>query len=50
MVSGGSLPLGGMHYSDLQAARLNNDEDIPAGAIGVGIGETDLNGHSLGPD
>jgi hypothetical protein len=38
---GRSLPLGsGMHYSDLQAARLNNDEDIPAGAIEVNIGET----------
>ena len=36
----GSLPLDGMHYSDLQAARLNNDEDIPAGAIEVDIGET----------
>jgi hypothetical protein len=28
-----------MYYSDLQASWLNNDEDIPAGAIEVDIGE-----------
>ena len=33
---GGSL----MQYSDLHAAQLNNDEDIPAGAIEVDIDET----------
>ena len=38
---GGSLPLGsGMQYSDLQAAQLNDDQGIPAGAIEVDIGET----------
>lgn len=34
-----SFPLGGMYYSDLQATRLTNDEDTPAGAIEVDIGE-----------
>src|SRR3954452_9009880 len=29
-----------MQYSDLQAARLNKDEDRPAGAIEVAISET----------
>jgi hypothetical protein len=28
-----------VYYSDLQAAWLNNDEDIPAGAIEVDTGE-----------
>lgn len=35
----GSPPLGGIYYSDLQAARLRNGEDIPAGTIGIDIGE-----------
>ncbi|KAL8835534.1 MAG: hypothetical protein Q9176_006883 [Flavoplaca citrina] len=35
----GSLPPGAMHYSDLQAARLNNEEDIPADTIETDIGE-----------
>ncbi|KAI4161740.1 MAG: hypothetical protein L6R39_000033 [Caloplaca ligustica] len=29
-----------MHYSDLQAARSNNDEDIPTGAITIDIGDS----------
>jgi hypothetical protein len=39
-VLGGSLSLSGMLYSDLQAARLKKDEDIPVGATEVDIGET----------
>jgi hypothetical protein len=35
----GSCPLGGIHYSDLQAARLRTEEDISAGAIVIDIGE-----------
>ncbi len=35
----GSFPLGSIHYSDLQAARLRNEEDIPAGAIEIDISE-----------
>ncbi|KAL9632748.1 MAG: hypothetical protein Q9204_003664 [Flavoplaca sp. TL-2023a] len=35
----GSLPPGAMHYSDLQAARLNDEEDIPADTIEIDIGQ-----------
>jgi hypothetical protein len=35
----GSFPLGRIYYSDLQAAWLDNDGDIPADAIEVDIGE-----------
>ena len=35
-----SFPLVGMHYSDLKAARSNNDEDISTGAITINIGDS----------
>lgn len=34
-----SPPRGGIHYSDLQAARLINEGDIPAVAIEIDTGE-----------
>ena len=37
--SHGLLPPGAIYYSDLQAARLNNKEDIPADSIKIDIGE-----------